>query len=338
MNIFFKSITLAAFFTLSLFIFPETEVKPVFQFYKGQTHCHTIHSDGDQHPRQAARWYKDHEYNFLFITDHDKLTPTQHLDDDPNDDFIVIPGEEVTESFNKKPLHICGLNIKEEIFPRHGTDVVSTLQNSINAIRAVGGIPQINHPNWRWAFNDHEIAQLKNVSLFELYNMTNDSNNFSAGGKPGMEEIWDRLLSKGYKIYGVMSDDTHDFSGEFSPRMANPGQGWVMVRAEKLTPEAIVGALEKGDFYGSKGVGVYLTDLEVTSREYRLSIRPVSDYAYTTHFIGKDGKILQETHRTDAVYTFKGDELYVRAKVYCSSGDFAILQPVFLRDFKFITK
>jgi hypothetical protein len=32
----------------------------------------------------------------------------------------------------------------------------------------------------------------------------------------------------------------------------------------------------------------------------------------------------------EPVYVFNGKELYVRAKIICSTGDFAITQPVFL--------
>ncbi|MFC1726132.1 hypothetical protein ACFL4T_10935 [candidate division KSB1 bacterium] len=52
---------------------------------------------------------------------------------------------------------------------------------------------------------------------------------------------------------------------------------------------------------------------------------------YTTSFIGKNGKILKKDFNTRAVYRFKGDELYVRARIFASSGDFACTQPVFLR-------
>ncbi len=50
---------------------------------------------------------------------------------------------------------------------------------------------------------------------------------------------------------------------------------------------------------------------------------------YTTTFIGKDGKVLKEVYGNRAVYIFEGDELYVRARIYASSGEFACTQPHF---------
>lgn len=299
-----------------------------YHWYKGNTHCHTTNSDGDELPRRVVRWYRDHGYNFLVITDHDFITETTYLDTDKNDDFILIPGEEVTDRYNDSRVHVNAINITECIEPQQGESIVDTLQNNIDAIVTAGGIAQINHPNWKWSFTDTEISLVKNARLLEIYNIGLSSNNFPAGGAPGMEDIWDRVLSKGILIYGVACDDAHNYVGEFSPRWSNPGTGWIMVRATELTSEAIVQALQKGDFYAT--IGVLLKDLTITESEYIVEIEEEDDRKYTTTFIGEDGKILQQVYGSRAVYQFKGDELYVRARIFASSGEFACTQPVFL--------
>lgn len=301
------------------------------RWFKGQTHAHTNNSDGDELPRRVVRWYRDHNFNFLVITDHNYLTEIKYLDTDKNDDFILIPGIEVTDSFDKKPLHVNGIYVKQDVEPQHGKGVVQNLQQNIDAVLKAGGIAQVNHPNWRWAFDHNQLAALKNVKLFELYNMDKFSNNFAAGGYPGMEEIWDQVLSKGVVMYGVATDDAHDYEGEIRPERSYPGRGWVMVRAKELTPEAITAAMEKGDFYSTVGMGVTLEDIAVTESEYRLKIRPHGHLKFTTSFIGKGGKILKEDYSLNPVYKFKGNELYVRARVFCSSGDFAVTQPFFIK-------
>lgn len=298
------------------------------RWFKGQTHAHTVNSDGDELPHRAARWYQDHDYNFLVITDHGYITDVTYLDPDGNrDNFIVIPGEEVTDS---KHLHVNGLNIKRLVAAQHAEGVVANLQTNIDSILAAGGVPQLNHPNWYRAVTCEQIAALKNVGLMEVYNMDKTSNNFAAGGLPGTEEIWDCVLSKGMVIYGLATDDTHDYEGEFRSERAYPGKGWVMVRAKELTPEAIMTALQGGDFYATGGMGIYLDDITITDKEYRLRIKPEGDLSFTTRFTGKDGVVLKEETGLTPVYAFTGKELYVRAKVICSSGDFAITQPFFL--------
>ena len=49
------------------------------RWYKGNTHAHTLKSDGDSTPEEVAKWYKENGYNFLFITDHETITPVQEL-------------------------------------------------------------------------------------------------------------------------------------------------------------------------------------------------------------------------------------------------------------------
>lgn len=298
-----------------------------YHWYKGNTHCHTLTSDGDEFPRRVVRWYRDHGYNFIAITDHNKVTEIKYLDTDPHDDFILIQGEEVDIDHQEVPIHVNALNTPRYIEAQDGNSITDTLQINIQAVREAGAVPQINHPNWKWSFTDEEMSQLTDVTLFELYNVTHDSNNFGAGGRPGMEEIWDRMLSRGKVMYGIACDDAHYFLGDFTQGGDNPGAGWIMVKARELTPDSIVTALEQGDFYAS--VGVILEDVIITEKEYIVEIEPFKDNAYTTSFIGKEGKILQEVFGLRAVYSFQGDELYVRARVFSSSGAFACTQPIF---------
>ncbi|MDD2709467.1 MAG: hypothetical protein PHV34_15885 [Verrucomicrobiae bacterium] len=39
--------------------------------YKANLHCHTTHSDGNKKSEDMARWYEDHGYRILAMTDHD---------------------------------------------------------------------------------------------------------------------------------------------------------------------------------------------------------------------------------------------------------------------------
>ncbi len=300
-----------------------------YHWYKGNTHTHTTNSDGNELPRRVVRWYLDHNYNFLVISDHDYITDIKYLDTDKNDDFILIPGEEVTDRAESKPVHLNAIGIKQLVKPQHGKTILETLQNNIDAINTAGGIAQINHPNWHYSFNDDVLSRVKNCPLVEIYNVCKECNNYTAGGVQGMEEIWDKILTNGNLLYGIISDDTHDYTGEFSSEKSNPGRGWIIVRSTELTQQAIISSLQKGNFYAT--IGVVLKDVTVTGTDYSVEISPSGDAKYTTLFIGKGGTILREDYSLKSIYNFKGDEGYVRAKVISSTGDFAITQPVFIR-------
>lgn len=300
------------------------------RWVKGNTHTHTNRSDGNEYPQRVARWYQDHGYHFLFITDHDMVTATANLDADKNsDDFIVIPGEEISLSLQRLQVHVNSLNPQRPAEARPGASIAETLQNAVDAARTAGGLPQINHPFRRWSLTAADIKGLRGVRLFELLNMQRESHNFPAGDSSGTEGLWDELLTTGMVIYGVASDDAHDFYGDFLPDLAHPGKGWVVARVEQLTAEAVCAALEKGDFYAS--TGIELVDLRVGAREYRLTIKPNRETRYTTFFIGGGGRILARVDGQEAAYAFRGDETYVRAKVVSSMGELAFCQPVFVR-------
>jgi len=42
-------------------------------WWKGNTHTHTLWSDGDAAPELVVRWYRDHGYDFLALTEHNVL-------------------------------------------------------------------------------------------------------------------------------------------------------------------------------------------------------------------------------------------------------------------------
>src|SRR5205085_11498799 len=110
------------------------------RWYKGNTHTHTLNSDGDSTPDDVVRWYREHGYAFLVLTDHNFLTSVDGLNalHGADDKFLVIRGEEVTDRFGDKPLHVNGLDMPALVDPQHGTSVLDTVQRNVDAIRRAG--------------------------------------------------------------------------------------------------------------------------------------------------------------------------------------------------------
>ena len=298
------------------------------RWYKGNTHTHTLNSDGDSTPDEVTTWYRAHGYQFLVLSDHNVLTNVDGLNavHGASDQFLVIKGEEVTDRFGDKPIHINGLDVSRPVEPQHGSSVLDVVQRTVDAIRKADGIPHVNHPNFGWAITADELKAVRDDKLFEVYNGHHAVNNAGGGGVPGMEEVWDRILSSGQLIYGLADDDAHVFKQPGNPNVPGPGRGWVFVRAERLAPRSIVEALDRGDFYAS--TGVELSDYRVTDKDITITIKQDSYSKYRVQFIGRNGAILSEAISSPATYEFKGDELYVRAKILESNGRFAWTQPV----------
>src|SRR5262249_48813836 len=244
--------------------------------------------------------------------------------------FLLLGAEEIT---NDLTVHVNALWITRAIPAQRGSTVTELLQASIDATRAQGGVPLINHPNFEWAFTAEEMLPLRGAALLEIASGHPAVNHDGDGVIPSTEQMWDELLSAGMRVFAVAVDDVHNFREEFAVTRANPGRGWVMVRAAALTRDAIVTALDTGDFYAS--TGVTLKDVRATSSEISVDVetRPAGSAAnlstrFPVVFIGKDGQVLAKSRENPARYVFSGTEGYVRVRIEDSNGRRAWTQPV----------
>ncbi len=319
-------------FALLFFLLPvkESEAQSDWNWYKGNLHTHTVNSDGDSAPDVVARWYKEHRYNFLVLTDHDFLTAPEGLNAvfGAPGKFLLMPGEEVSARYDKLPIHVNAFRIQATLLPVGGTSVLDTVQKNVDLIRKAGGVPSLNHPNFQWAVRPEDLKQVAGLKLFEVYNGHPTVNNAGGGGFESLDEMWDVVLTAGRETYGIAVDDAHHFKS-LGPEFSNPGRGWVMVRARDLSTDSVLNALEGGEFYASTGVA--LAEMERLPDGIRLRIAEQPFIRFTTEFIGADGKVLARSYEMSSEYRLRPGDRYVRARVKDSNGNQAWAQPVFAR-------
>lgn len=307
------------------------------QWYKGNTHVHTVLSGhADSSPEYVARWYLDRGYNFLILSEHNQfINPDSvELPAERREDFILIPGEEVTGS---KVIHTTAMNV-EGLVDWHADHAHkhAIIQSHVDSTLDAGGTPILNHPNFRWALSADDILPVERLHMFELYNGHPDVHNRGDADHPSTESIWDELLTEGMLIYGVSSDDAHQFQ-EWSDSLSNPGRGWVMVRSDGLSPDDITQAMRRGDFYASSGVmlsavdrgnEVYRIEVDEAATERALTSeylvghrlegsesRAQSNGEYEIRFIGPGGEVLESVRDVRASYRVTPDQSYIRAKI-----------------------
>jgi hypothetical protein len=198
----------------------------------------------------------------------------------------------------------------------------------VAAIAGARAVASINHPNFGWAMSAADLLEARGAQLMEIHNGHFMVNNEGAGGQPGAEALWDGMLSAGIRIFGVASDDVHQLKQPWVRASAKPGQGWVVVRAARLTPESILAALAAGDFYAS--TGVELSDVQATPQRLTVTVKEQSFARYTIQFIGQGGRVLEEAATSPASYDISGREGYVRARILDSNGQMAWTQPLFV--------
>ncbi|MGQ0639584.1 MAG: CehA/McbA family metallohydrolase [Gemmatimonadaceae bacterium] len=324
---------------------------PAQRWYRGNTHAHTLNSDGDSPPDVVVRWYRQHGYQFTFITDHEFITDVGPLNAmfGAAGKFLVISGQEVTQRVAdptrpgvlRQP-HVNALGVTRVIRPvgerniATGVTIAQTYARHIPAIRAAGGVAQVNHPNFAWSVHLEDMLDLPDSTLFELWNahvLVNNLGGTDSTGRsmPSTEALWDSLLSRGKLLFGVADDDSHSFHpvDAENPDATRPGRAWVMVRADTLTPDAILRSLSRGDFYSS--TGVRLRTYHADANEIRLEIEAAGDRRFVTEFIGNGGRVLATIPGHRAQYRLTGNERYVRARVTDSGARRAWMQPVMLR-------
>ena len=272
------------------------------RWYKGNLHTHTslLGSTGPASPENVVRWYKQHGYDWLGITDHNVLTEYE------TDEMVMVRGQEVGKHMpsGNGPIHVNGFGITRSVEFVDLEEKVPTMQANIDAVLAAGGMASLNHPNDRNSFTHEHVLQTTGASFIEVFNGGGPSKNNDGGnGRPSSEETWDGVLSGGQRLYGIATDDAHTYD-EFRPDRANPGRGWVWVRACPLTEETILSALRRGEFYAS--TGVELADLSATSSELSLGIQARPGESYLTKFVGKHGRVLSEQDGLHAPVRFRG--------------------------------
>ncbi len=289
--------------------------------------------------------------------------------------FLVMAGEEVTTTWGdvddwSQTHWINVFNTPEAVAPQHDPDSSPrAMGRTLDAARSLGASSRsevlvfLNHPNFGWNATAEDIVAVEGLRHMEIYTALNMCATHGDELHCPVERIWDvaltlRLAAGGDVIYGLATDDCHAYARHFElGDTALPGRAWICVRSEQLSPEHVLGAANRGDYYCSSGV--VLEEVEMRDDGISLAIRPKQGVRYTTRFIGTPrgvdvssepvldpageqvrttrvyseqiGQVLSETDDLSPSYTFEGHELYVRAVV---TSDVAHLNPTAEGDFE----
>lgn len=296
------------------------------RWFKGSLHAHTTESDGDESPENVAAWFADRGYDWLVISDHNLMTVIEGGANRP----LLIPGEEVTVELRgyDRAVYANAVAISRVVEPVVAEGVLATLQAGIDGIVAAGGVASLTAPYFRPGFDPATLRGLHGFKLMEVFN----AHPMNVHGDPrtfSYEGIWDTLLTAGHVVYGTATDDSHHY-GEPGDEKASPGRAWVMTRADDLSRREVVDSLVSGNFYATTGVA--MASLERSESGLAIEIDQKGDETYVTSFIARAGTVVAEAAGPGAVYTPRGDEIYVRATVRSSSGRRAWVQPIFIAD------
>lgn len=272
---------------------------------RGNLHVHSRQSDGEAEPQAVIDRYAALGYGFLMLSDHDRRTELPQLAGYDAHGMVLVPGSEVTAE-GPHLLHVGGEGHVEPNADR---------QRVLDAIRGCGGLAVMNHPNW---FNDcdhwpHEaLLALHGYDGIEIFNAL-------IGELPGTAyalDRWDRLLSRGRRVWGFANDDAH--------RLEHAGQGWNVAFPSSRDANGVVEALRSGRFYASSGVAIDRISVEGE----RITI--ASAQADRIVAIGDWGRRLAVADGTTMSFVMPAKEPYVRFECWGRGERFAWTQPFFI--------
>ena len=312
-------------------------------WYKGNLHSHTTNSDGRLTSAEAAAFYKNNGYHFLCLSEHDYYTDLRDQID--GETFILLPGVEAsvnlldeTGSYVKKTHHIHGILGNEAMrkaagdkLLKHGErlipprfygewDGLKAAQDMIDTLNARGCFTTYNHPAWSRVEMD-EVADLKHVWAVEVYNY----GTVVECGEGYDSVFWEAMLRKGTRVGGFASDDNHN-----PPKFFDSFGGFVMVRSEELSHEAIVNHLMAGDYYFSAGPSIYQWGIEDGEVFVECSKAERINFIVGGP-VGRSETILHHvTPLTGGRQVLRGDETYVRVECEDAMGRKAWTNAFFL--------
>jgi hypothetical protein len=315
---------------------------------KGSTHVHAKASGDSSEPNPSVvAWYEQHHYDFIVLTDHNRVSELEPGADthghvalrDPKQGPIVLSGIELTHNpvgclpigdpSKKCRIHVNLLGPtarptgKIEWAERKSHLRIDMYQAALRAAKALGGeLVQINHPQWFWGMQPNLLAELgrRGAALVEIANTQFAKWNSGDVDHPSTEALWDAALQQGVAIWGVASDDAHDYRPGHGKYPA--GGGWVVVKARR-DPQAILDALAAGRFYSS--TGVVLDHAEVDAGELVVDVAAAEPGTYTITWIENGSPIATVQGKTARrVLPQTG---YLRAVVTRDDGKQAWVEP-----------
>ena len=318
---------------------------------RGSTHVHAAPSgDATLPPAEVMRWYATRGYDFIVLSDHNRVTdidkPSRGVAvHAPRKGLIVLAGVELTYNRNdcvdhppppddpKCRMHVNAIGVTGR--PKGKLAWAEHLDRSraggyraaIALATELGGLAQINHPQWHWGMTAALLIALADHRplLFEIANRQFPTWNAGDADHPSTEALWDAALSAGRTVWGVASDDAHDYDPDGGGKYP-AGGAYVVVRA-RHDARAIKAALAAGRFYASTGVALDRAAVDHGELVVEVSAADPGDHAIA--FIGAGGQVLRTEHARVARFALADlpADGYVRAVVTRDDGGKAWVQP-----------
>ncbi len=294
------------------------------RFFRGNLHTHSTLSDGALEPGEVCRRYAAEGYDFICLSDHFLGRfgyPVADTRPYRTNSFTTILGAELHSGRmqNGELWHLLAVGLPDDFQPPASNgfapeDGQESGPEIAHRARDAGAFVAIAHPHWSGLTMD-DARSIEAAHAVEIYN-----HGCATGCDRGDGFVClDLLLSEGKRLTAIATDDAH---------FTEPDHfgGWVMVRAEENSPEALLDALKEGHFYASQGP-------ELRGIEISGSTVHVESSAVSSVIVQGQGSAARATHghsmtRTAVDATRCAESPWLRVTVIDAAGRRAWSNPI----------
>ena len=274
-----------------------------YGWFKGNMHTHTTASDGALTPEEAIRDYWEKEYDFLVLTDHNKLLPESEYRG-----MLVLRGVELAynDTPHHKAYHFIAVDPDDGIMDYEDHTFGQNPQAIIDHILAHRGYCILAHPYWS-LLSPEDMMKLHGYEAVEVMNSVSDP-----ATRGDSCYALDVMMAQGHPMPMVASDDTHHYNGE---------NGWAAtwVNAASHSKADIMEALHAGRFYASEGPR--FKQLKVEDGQIIVRSTPVHTINFLSDaFSGFGRKVNCELNRNYACYNISPRDSFVRVQLTDFNG------------------
>ncbi len=215
------------------------------RFFRGNIHTHSTRSDGARSPGEVCDHYREMGYDFLCLSDHFLAKFDFPITDTTayrGEGFTTILGAEIHAPQNSQSeiWHVLACGLPADFDPPFPDERMESLAARA---RDAGAFVGIAHPQWSSLTIEDGRALADVAHAVEIWN-TGCAIEVARGDGTA---LLDQLLSEGHRhLSGYATDDAH-------LKIPDSGGGWMMVKAERNEPEALLSAMKQGLYYSSQG-------------------------------------------------------------------------------------
>ena len=195
------------------------------------------------------------------------------------------------------------------------------INDIIRTARENGFLVAYNHPTWSRE-DPRDYLNYEGLFAMEIYNHGSNSVGFFEYDI----QAYDLMLRAGKRIYCSMTDDNHNKNphGVYTDSFG----GFDMIKAPALTYDAVIRALENGDFYASQGPEIQ--ELYLEDGVVHVKCSPAKYISYAAGVRRNAARFGYDGYLEEASFAVDPGDVYFRISVVDDRGRHADTRAYFL--------